>query len=616
MILTRLLATAALVPGAALLAAPAASPAASPTASATGAPTSAAKPASGPAPKAVALPPAPRLPGFAADLAQQPAIVGPAAWMKLTEQDAWTRIARAPRPERQQARWNYARSLIGQERGGEAFGVLEVMRQDDPDLEMVDTFRLAQGAALTLLSRYPDALAALGAPGLGANSEACAWRLRALAQSALAEQALQQLDCARPALKTPRPKAFVLAAARAAVEGGAPDKAMQWLAPLPDRDPAANLYRGRAELALGHVDQARLRFARVERSGSMEQRMDARLSEIESEVAHKAVGPEAALKRLDAIRYAWRGDAIEERALRLTYKLYDARGDLSGALAAGAALFRYHDVARQGADFLPGLRTKLTTALDPARKLPLDKAAGLYWDYRDIAPGGAEGDLMASHLAERLQQAGLYERAGDLLTYQLFVRAGDLARGPLSARVATLFILAGRPDRALDTLRKSDDPSFPDAMIAARKRVEAAALSQIGRIDEAMAVLQDVPGADTLRAEILWKQRDWARYAEASASGLPTGRALDAVGQAVVLRHAISLAMLGREEALSGLHGRYAAAFQGLPSAPVFEMLTGSPKEANGPQLARAMAAMPSGSPAGDFADLLERAPGSVAPKG
>ncbi|MBO9725466.1 MAG: hypothetical protein J7530_13900 [Novosphingobium sp.] len=607
MILTRLLASAALVPGAALLAAPTVSAPAAPPA----APAAALKPAA-----ALNLPPASRLPGFAADLAQQPAIVGPGAWAKLSEADAWTRLARVPRPERQQARWNYARSLIGQERGAEAFGVLEVMRQDDPDLEMVDTYRLAQGAALTLLGRYPDALASLGAAGLDANPEACAWRLRALAQSAMGEQALQQLDCARQALGTPRPKAFVLAAARAAIEGGAPEKAMQWLTPLPDRDPAANLYRGRAELAQGHVDQARLRFARVERSGTIEQRMDARLSEVESEVAHHTVGPEAALKRLDAIRYAWRGDAIEERALRLTYKLYDARGDLSGALAAGAALFRYHDVARQGADFLPGLRTKLTDALDPARKLPLDKAAGLYWDYRDIAPGGAEGDLMASHLAERLQQAGLYERAGDLLSYQLFVRAGDLARGPLSARVATLFILAGRPDRALDTLRKSDDPSFPDAMIAARKRVEAAALSQIGRIDEAMAVLQDVPEADTLRAEILWKQRDWARYAEASASGLPKGRALDAVGQAVVLRHAISLAMLGREDALGSLHARYSGAFQGLPSAPVFEMLAGSPAQASGPQLARAMAAMPSVSPAGDFADLLERAPGSVAPKG
>jgi hypothetical protein len=267
---------------------------------------------------------------------------------------------------------------------------------------------------------------------------------------------------------------------------------------------------------------------------------------------------------------------------------------------------RFHDVADLGPEFLPGLRAKLTAALDPARKLPLDKAAGLYWDYRDLAPNGAEGDLMASQLAARLQQAGLYERAADLLSYQLTQRAGDLARGPLSARVAGLYILAGRPERALRTLRETDDPGLPDAMIAERKRVEAAALTQVGRADEALAVLQDLPGTSALQAEILWQRRDWARYAAFSAGALPKGRVLDPVAQAQVLRHAISQAMLGREDALSGLHARYAGAFKGLSSAPVFEMLTGTAGAVDPGKLAQAMAAIPSASPAGDFADLLE----------
>ena len=195
----------------------------------------------------------------------------------------------------------------------------------------------------------------------------------------------------------------------------------------------------------------------------------------------------------------------------------------------------------------------------------------------------------------------------------LFVRAGDLARGPLSARVASLYILAGRPDRALDTLRKSEDESLPDAMIAQRNRVEAVALSQIGRTEEALAVLETVPGSAALQGEILWKHREWQRYADATAASLPAPRALDPIGQAVVLRHAISLAMLGREDALAALHGRYGPAFAGLPTAPVFAMLTASPMQADPAALGRAMAALPSASPAGDLADLLERAP-DVAP--
>lgn len=550
-----------------------------------------------------------RLPGFAAELAQRPSLTGPSAWVAIPERQAWDRLTAAASAERQAARWVYARSLIAGERGPEALGVLQVMRQDDPDLGMVDAWRLAHGAALAQSGRSADAVAELDMPGLRANPEACLWRLRALAESGLAEQALQQLACAGPALSAPRAAPFVLAAARAGVEAkgdaAAPDKALHWLSWLPDRDPAANLLRGRAEQALGHADQARLRFARVEQSGNAPQRMDARLSQVEGRIARKAIAPQAALKELDAIRYSWRGDAIEERALRLAYAIADARGDLAETLSAGAALVRYHDAAAQQPELLTGLRAKLSDALDPARKLPLDKAAGLYWDYRDIAPSGAEGDLMASRLAGRLQQAGLYERAADLLSYQLMQRAGDLARGPLSARVAGLYILAGRPERALRTLRETDDPGLPDAMLAERKRVEAAALVQVGRPDEAMAVLQDLPGSAPLQAEVLWQKRDWARYADASAAALPTGRTLGPVAQAQVLRHAISQAMLGREDALGRLHARYAGAFRGLASAPVFEMLTGTAGAVDPGKLAQAMAAIPSASPAGDFADLL-----------
>lgn len=562
--------------------------------------------------------PAARLPGFAAALAQQSAITGAAAWRVIPVDRIWRTLATARPLDRQQARWDYARSLIALERGAEALGVLEVMRQDDPDLAMVDAYRLARGAAFVQLERFEEASEQLSASSLADNAEACIWRMRALALSGFAEQALQQMPCAAPAFAGPRRKAFALAAARAALEGGKPAEALRYLSGVPDRDPAANLYRGRAELALGHPDQARLRFARVERSGPMALRMDARLSEIEAEVANGSLGGDAALKRLIAFRYVWRGDAIEERALQLSYRLSAQQNDLRGALAAGATLFRFFDSTKQESDFLPALQAKLAEALDPARKLPLEQAAGLYWDYRDLSPSGAEGDLLVSRLAERLQAAGIYGRAADLLEYQLFNRAGDLARGPLSARVAGLHILAGRPDRALDLLKRSVDASYPDTMIFARKRVEAAALSLTGRVREALAVLQDVPGASALRAEILWKQRDWKGLAAETAAGLPRSRAASAafseVDQATVLRYAIALAMIGREDGLAALRGRYADRFQGLKTAPVFDMLTASPGTADPETLARAMAAMPAASPAGDFAALLDQ--GSARAKG
>lgn len=568
------------------------------------------RPASPPAaPRIAPAPPSARLPGFAAELAQAAPIISPTAWAVIPESDIWKTLASSAGIQRQAARWAYARSLIGRGRGAEALGVLDLMASDDPDLAMVDAWRLAHGAAFVLMSRPEDAVRELAVDSLAGNAEACAWRLRALADAGSENEALRTAACASPAI-TARDRngrePFLVAAAHAAVDGGKPDLALRWLSPLPDRDSGANLYRGRAEALLGQVPEARLRLARVERSGTAAERMDARLSMIELASANGWVKPAETIRQLDAFRYRWRGDAIEERALRLGYRLATQTGDMDATLRTGATLYRFFDPARQGPDFLPGLQAKLAAALDPASALPLDRAAGLFWDYRDLIPGGAEGDQMVGKLADRLQQASLYERAAELLEHQLFVRTADLTQGPLSVKVATLYILAGRPDRAVIVMRQSDKADYPDAMLFARKRVEAVALSQLGRSREAFAVLQDVPDAPAIRAEIAWKKHDWTNVAAETGGQLPGNRALDGIGQAIVLRRAIALSMLHQEDELAALHARYAGAFARLPNGPVFAMLTAAPGSVDPANLAKAMAALPAASPAGELAELID----------
>lgn len=550
-----------------------------------------------------------RLPGFAAELAQQSLIASPAAWQQIPEALAWQNLTRASENKRQAARWRYARSLIAQERGGEAFGVLEVMVQDDPDLALVDNFRLARGAALTLLHRPEEALESLGSAMLVNSPEACAWRLRALVDARHSKDAYASLPCARPVLGAKREPAFLRAAAQAALEEGHPELTLEILAPLSNRDASADLLRARAQQALKKYNEARLSLAMAERTGTEAEKIDAQLIRLEAQVAAKTLSPRAAVARIDVLRYGWRGDATEERALLLGYRLSKQAGDISGQLRNGATLFRYFDVARYDPEFVPTLRQTLNDALDPARKLPLAQAAGLYWDYRDLAPSGVEGDKLARRLADTLQAAGLYGRAADLLNYQLFVRAGDLARGPLSIRVASLYVLDGRPARALKTLKQSDDPSFSNDMIAQRKQVEAVALSQLGRGDEAMAVLDGVPDSAALGAAILWKRHDWQGYATATENQLAAPQSLDTVGQAAVLRHVIALAMIGREDRLAAMRSRYQDAFSQLPTWPVFDMLTATPVQVDPAALSKAMAALPSANPAGEMGELLDSAP-------
>lgn len=559
-----------------------------------------------------AVRPAAHVRGFAASLADEASINGPEGWPQITHAAAWAALAAATPATRPAARWAYARSLIGQGRGQEARGVLEVMLASDIDLALVDSFRLAIGAARAEVGDARGALAAIGdgsfdSGHLAANPEACAWRLWAQTTVGSSELALAQVRCALPALNKRSPAgraAFLYAGARATLAVGRPAPVAAWLRALPDGDAGANLYRGRAALALGDIAGARLRLKRVN-GGSRQQQVDSRVSLLEADIANSRATP-AQIGEIDNLALTWRGDAIEQRVLRLSYRVGSERHDLNRSLAAGAALVRYFQLGEDAAPLLAEMQALLAAGLAPGSTLPLVRAAGLFWDYRDLAPAGAQGDFLVSQLADRLQAQGLFLRAAELLRHQLLRRAKDVAQGPLSARVANLYILAGLPTPALAAIHDTDANAYPVEIQWERHRVEAVALYKLGRRQEALAALQDVPDGSTIRAEIYWKTHDWQGLIAEVSPRLPSNPQLSAVEQAIVLREAIALAMLGREPALLQLRSRYASALKGLPVAATFDLLTGDPATLDANALTAAMLAVPSASPAGTISDLID----------
>ena len=563
------------------------------------APAAASKPGTGAAPSI--------LPPFAAELAQMPMITGASGWHGETGEAGWALLA-ASRPEnRQLRRWSYAVGLIGEGRGAEALGVLDVMQSGDRDLGLVAPYLLARGVALTLVERDEEAISALSAEELSGNPEACAWRLRAFAHAGAAEDAIRQVNCALPAINGRSPEArapFVLAAAGAAIDAGQPKPALGWLELFGDQNPEANVLRGRALVATGDPQGGSFRLKRAAHNGGAAVRAQAKLGTIEAGLITHSLDPADAMKQLEALRFGWRGGAVERRALEIELRLATEAHDLRGQLRAGAALIRYFRLGKKAAPMLAELQAALAAALAPDSNVSLAEAAGLYWDFRELAPAGGEGDALVVRLAGRLQGAGLYARAAELLQYQLTQRAQDVAQGPLSVKVATLHILAGRPDRALDAIRTTEQASYSDAMRHDRKRVEAVALHRLGKTDAAMAALDDLPDAHAIRAEIRWQAKDWNSFVGENA--LPPPKGLSEPAQAAVLRQAVALAMLGREDQLEALRARYAAAFKTLSSGQAFDVLTRKVGSIDPAAIGAAMTAIPQASPAGAIGDLLD----------
>ncbi len=542
------------------------------------------------APGAAAKPPP-----FAAQLAEMPRSAPgqrPAVDIPL----AWSLIARSTAETRQAARWKLATALLADRRGAEALGVLETMQRDDTALDMVPAWRLAIGQANVQAGRDAAALNWFNAPELMADPEACAWRIRAGA-AIDGVSGSHLLKCAVPAMLARHGSeraGFLLDAAAGLIRSGHPARALKFLAALPDQSSAANLQRGIALIATGQLDAGKLRLERVMLSGTPGERAAAELALIRDGLARGMLKPGAAVKRLDALTFGWRGGDVERAALELKWQIAERASDPVMALVASAALFRHFDL---GADTGPTL-TRIQTGLlalvnDPKR--PIAQAAGLFWEYRDLSPTGAPGDLLVSNLADRLSAAGLPVRAAELLQHQMQNRAIDIAKGPLSVRIARLLLLADKPDQVLSVMRRSDGPDYPAPIAEDRRRMQVIATWRMGRRADALAMLDQVPDAADLRAEMLWQARDWARFAEANRAVLTPGR------RAAVLRQAVALMMLGDEPGLAALRKRYLPALRGSKAGEALDALASPSGAANPAALDAAMAGVSDTTADGDL---------------
>jgi len=553
-------------------------------------------------------PPTPLAP-LAPALSAEPLPQSGKDWPHASPAEALAALAAAKPADRQQRRWNYALAALADGRPDEALGALSVMAQDEPDLKLVPAFRLARARSLVEVRRFSEAIATLDDLSLRGDAEACAWRMRALAELGGHAAALTQMPCAKPALVARDASArapFVYAATAAAIASEMSEAALSWLSFVPQALAETRLLRGEALLALGRAADAARQFEPLAASVSEPVRVRAAAGLLAAEISQGRIKPEAALARAEKLRFGWRGDLLERRLVVMSWDLALQARKARASLSAATTLLRYHPAEPRLPAMLSIVVGNFARWLQPGSGAPLPVAAGLMWDNRDLLPSGTVGDMLVRRLAARLKDEGLHERAAELLEHQMAFRAKDVAQGPLSIEVAELHLLGGKPQRALNALRHTADTLYPADMADARLRLEAIALFQLGEEGAALSLVEDVPSAADLRGELLWRQRDWQQLASAR---LPEGGSLSEVAQVRVLRKAIALAMTGDEPGLASLRRRFGPAFAGKPTAKAFAVLTAEAGEVSTEELATALAALPSAAAGGPGAELLDLAP-------
>jgi hypothetical protein len=486
------------------------------------------------------------------------------------------------------ARFELAQFYLARDHAIDALGILNLVTETKPELANDPAVKALRGAVRVALDRGDDATADLKDSRLDRIENISLWRAVALAEAGDWAKANDLFKAAQtiPAEYPPDLQwKFALAAAEAAIDASEVQRAYRLLEPLARRDLPPNVrnrseyLRARALLAADDVRSAMPILERLMSDGDPWARAHAEAIWVEQALKAGKITPADAINRLERSRYAWTGDELEFNILRRLAELYLAQGNPRNAFE------RFHSAVTFFGDRpdVAAIQDEMTEAFvglyvgPSADKLPPLVALSLYDDYRDLTPPGARGDDMIQHLADRLVQVDLLDRAAELLDYQVRNRLTGADKGRIGVRLAIVDLLDHNPQGALDGLDASEAPNLPPDIALDRQRLRARALLDLGFADKALAALTDSSReTDLLRAEIDSRGQRWAQAAQVlwRVVGSTDDKAIDPARSQAVVNLAVALVLSGDREGTRKLDDSFGAAMAKGPNAEAYAVLT------------------------------------------
>lgn len=442
--------------------------------------------------------------------------------------------AMLPDQERDPARLDLARFLFANGRSAEALGVMRVVAKDHPDTENTAAFRALRGAANLMMGRDAEAIVDFSHPSLAGVDEATFWR--ALAQARVGDAALQD-----PILKAnasvligyPRwvrvPLAIEAARATSLADDAGATQSFIDAARAPDNTThekaAIRYYEGVIAAGAKQTDDALSDWDEVARGTDREFGALASRDQLEMLYRLRKIDRPTLLRGLETLRYAWRGGAFEFDLLMRIGQLYAENLQYDEAMRVWKKVSEYYkgnDKATQAIGHMQETFNQLFGAGGADNLSPI-KAIALFDEFRDLIPAGAPGDQMISSLANRLVSVDLLPQAAQLLDRQITYRLQGVDRARVGARLALVYLLDQKPDLALEAILRSKDPGIPPDLDRQRQQLLARGMADLGRTDDALAVISDddTRDADLLRAEINWRAARWKPAAAALTKLVP-----------------------------------------------------------------------------------------------
>ncbi|OHC73325.1 MAG: hypothetical protein A3G18_12290 [Rhodospirillales bacterium RIFCSPLOWO2_12_FULL_58_28] len=494
-------------------------------------------------------------------------------------------------PKSESARLDLARFFFANGYAAETIGIMDLLEKEKPDIINNPEFRVLRGASRYLMGRYPEAKTDLEDLSLVGNDEGTFWLSAVKAGEGDLAGAASGLR-STGAIIQPYPKALKMPlsmlVAEAAIEVGDVKQADRFLKaietekPTPAQQGQMNYLAGRLLELNGEFDGAVGKWEESQGSPHRPSRAKAAVSRAELLLKTEKITRAEAIKELEKLRFAWRGDDFEFKLLRRLGHLYMEENDFRNGLRTLRQLvtnFRKHEKAPEVAQEMVDAFHRLYIGGEADRMLPVT-AIALYDEFKELTPAGAKGDEMVQKLAERLVNVDLLDRGAELLKAQVNFRLKDKEKARVGAKLAMVHILERKFDDAIKVLDDVDMPGLDPEMVDQRRHIRAHALVGLERRDEAVELLKEDKSieADLLRTDIFWNDKNWPKAAQsirqlAKAFDARPNTPLDEKQSTYILNEAIALALSNNERGLDRLRIDYITAMDATPLKDAFRLI-------------------------------------------
>jgi hypothetical protein len=499
-------------------------------------------------------------------------------------------IAKAAPEKVNRERLTLAQFYLGNGFAAETLGVLRQMHQSDPALDGTRYLQVMRAAADYMMGRYRDTHNDLIGASFVGDRHAAFWRGLADAATDDWTDARQSLLDAGPVIKRYpaewRARAQ-LAMTNAALAAKSVEKADLALNRVPKSLPKTlmlerELARARLLAMEDRYKAAAPIFAALEKSGDDRIAANALYENTSAAIDAGVLARGKGIEALEALRFRWRGDALEMKTLRKLGSLYFAGGQWREGLEKlriASLYFPNDDLARQAQDDMRSAFEDLFLKGKADRIAPI-QALSLFYDFIDLTPIGPNGDEMIRRMSERLAKVDLLGPAAALLSYQVNKRLDGVARAQVATRLALLYLMDHKPEKALQTLRDTVVSGLPDDVNRQRMLLEARALAAMKRYDQALdlVAVDDSHDARKLHADIAWDSRNWSMAAQNTETLLGDrwndDRPLTDEERTDVMRAAIAFSLANDETGLDRIRDHFAPKMQATPDATAFAVVT------------------------------------------